>query len=155
SAVPGLNFEIGVTRQAQHFESQGLSISDLRRAIDNPSACLGKAAPAVPLFDATEECDAQSRTALFRKFFRCNSIVPNSLFGSKIVISIEGARGVKPQTIANCRLLRQRNSHIQSKSRRARDTHSLSCSLLPKIWRRTQRGGRIMGVASDGVTEEI
>ena len=70
SAVPGLNFEIGVTRQARHFESQGLSISDLRRAIDNPSACLAKAAPPVPLFDATAECDAQSGTAVFRKFFR-------------------------------------------------------------------------------------
>jgi hypothetical protein len=70
SAVPGLDFEIGVTRQARHFESQGLSVSDLRRAMDNPSACLAKAAPAVPLFDATEECDAQSGTAVFRKFFR-------------------------------------------------------------------------------------
>jgi hypothetical protein len=69
SAVPGLNFEIGITRQAQHFKSQGLSVSDLRRAIDNPSACIANAKPAIPLFDATEEFDAQSGTAVFRKFF--------------------------------------------------------------------------------------
>ena len=70
SAVPGLNFEIGMTRQARHFKSQGLSVSDLRRAIDNPSACIANAKPAIPLFDATEEFDAQSGTAVFRKFFR-------------------------------------------------------------------------------------
>ena len=69
SAVPGLDFEIGMTRQAQHFKSQGLSVSDLRRAIDNPSACIANTKPAIPLFDATEEFDAQSGTAVFRKFF--------------------------------------------------------------------------------------
>jgi hypothetical protein len=70
SAVPGLDFEIGITRQARHFKSQGLSVSDLRRAIDNPSACIANAKPAIPLFDVTEEFDAQSGTAVFRKFFR-------------------------------------------------------------------------------------
>ena len=69
SAVPRLNFEIGVTRQARHLKSQGLSVSDLRRAIDNPSACLANAPAAISLFDATEECDAESGTAVFRKFF--------------------------------------------------------------------------------------
>lgn len=70
SAVPGLDFDIGITRQARHFKSQGLSGSDLRRAIDNPSACIANTKPAIPLFDATEEFDAQSGTAVFRKFFR-------------------------------------------------------------------------------------
>jgi hypothetical protein len=69
SAVPRVNFEIGVTRQARHLKSQGLSVSDLRRAIDNPSACLANAPTAISLFDATEECDAESGTAVFRKFF--------------------------------------------------------------------------------------
>jgi hypothetical protein len=69
SAVPGLDFEIGMTRQAQHLRSQGLAVSDLRRAIDNPSACLANAPAAASLFDATEECDAGSGTAVLRKFF--------------------------------------------------------------------------------------
>lgn len=69
SAVPRVGFEIGMTRQAQHFKSQGLSMSDLRRAMDNPSSCIANAEPPISLFDATEEFDAQSGTAVFRKFF--------------------------------------------------------------------------------------
>ncbi len=60
SAVPRLNFEIGVTRQARHLKSQGLSVSDLRRAIDNPSACLANA----PSCDIVIRCYGRMRCQL-------------------------------------------------------------------------------------------